>query len=92
MYFNGMAISTSFVLSAVGCFRVIFALNSNNSESFLLSLESSFWYFHRRPDDFAELWLYSIRLVIICHSIISLYIYNYNNNNETFLRYPCSLQ
>ena len=41
-YFNGLAISTCFVLPAAGVFPVIFILDLNDSDCVMVSLVSSF--------------------------------------------------
>ena len=52
-YFSGTIISTSFSLSLLGVFPVIFILDLNDSESARLSSGSSLKYYHKLPDVFA---------------------------------------
>ena len=48
--FNGTTISISSVLPSAGVFPVIFILDFNDSEYVKLSLDSSFYYWHKLPD------------------------------------------
>ena len=62
--FNATAISTSFVLPAVGIFPVILTLNLNHSDCVILTFGSSLQYCHKLSDVFEYLLLYIIKLYI----------------------------
>ena len=51
-YFNGIIISTSFLLPSSGVSPVIFTLNLDDLESAMLSLGLSLYYCHKLPDVF----------------------------------------
>ena len=51
-YFNSITVSTSYVLAASAVYLVALALNLYDSESVMLSTESSLWYCHKLSDVF----------------------------------------
>ena len=51
-YFNGTAISTSFVLPSAGVLSVIIDLNLNDLKSVIVAFGTSLWYYHKFPDVF----------------------------------------
>ena len=51
-YFNSTTVSTSYVLAASAVYLVALALNLYDSESVMLSTESSLWYCHKLSDVF----------------------------------------
>ena len=51
-YFNGTAVSTFFILKSPGVFPAFLILDLNNSDSVILSFDSSLYYCHKLPDVF----------------------------------------
>ena len=77
-YFNGIAISTSFVLSSTGVLSVIIALNSIDSESAIVKIDLSLQYCQKLPPVFKY---------INCHILLN---YKFTLHYPNLLHYlPC---